>query len=558
MDNQRSFLLVVLAAIVLMIWFQWDKAQRSAQPAAPISTQPSAQYRDGTPTVPRPPSAQYQPAAPSAPSPPSKEDVASKILPGLDRGRRIHVTTDLLEVEIDTQGGDLRYLGLRKHPTTLDETAEPFPLMQDSGKDIFIAQAGLVGKGHQYPYHRTRYRAEKLTYTLEPGQEQLVVDIHWRAPDRTEYIKRHIFSRDSYVIRTEFLVHNRSNRTWSGFLYSQFFRQPPEDDSGFTSLPTFSGGAIYTTEDRYEKIKFSEMAESPLQREVTGGWVAVIQHYFVGAWMPAAKQRGQIYTNSPGKDRYVIGYKNLTPLTLTPGQRGKVGTDLYAGPKENKRLSKLIEGMVLTIDFGWLTFLSSPLFWLLATIHGLIGNWGWAIIVLTILIKMVFYPLNNVSFKSMARMKKLGPRLKALKEQYGDDRERYGKEMMALYKKEKVNPMSSCLPMLLQIPVFIALYWALLESVEMRQAPFMLWIHDLSARDPYFVLPVLMGASMFVTSWMSPATDPMQRRLFLAMPVMFTVFFLFFPSGLVLYWLVNNVLQIIQQTIINRSMAAKK
>jgi YidC/Oxa1 family membrane protein insertase len=324
------------------------------------------------------------------------------------------------------------------------------------------------------------------------------------------------------------------------------------------ALPTFDGGTIYTSEEKYEKIDYDEMAEKPLKRKVVGGWAAMMQHYFVSSWMPESTQPGQIYSSSPSPQHYVIGYKYTEPLTVAPGKSAQVGIDLFAGPKETDRLERLPEGMDLTVDFGWLTFLSAPLYWLLTAINSFVGNLGLSIIVLTIMIKAAFFPLNNAQYKSMAKMKKIQPRMQALKEQYGSDRERYGKEMMQLYKREKVNPMSGCLPILVQIPVFIALYWVLLESVEMRQAPFAFWIQDLSAKDPYYVLPVLMGASMFVTTWMSPTTDPMQRKLFLALPVLFTAFFLFFPSGLVLYWLVNNVLQIIQQTYINRSMAASK
>jgi YidC/Oxa1 family membrane protein insertase len=552
-DNQRTLLLVIAAFLVMMIWFRWEDAQRAAHPEAPESattTTPSA--TGDAPAVPKAPVNAKPGASGTAPAVGAPEQAA------LERGKRVHVKTDLLDVEIDTLGGDVRYLGLRKLPRTLEDTSEPFPLMHDEGKTIYIAQSGLVGHGKNYPFHRTRFVADSSSYTLKDGEDKLVVDLHYRAPNGVRYTKRFSFSRNSYVVRTEFLVDNRSNKPWEGFLYGQFLRHPPESKSGFMALPTFSGGAIYTKEDHYQKIKFSKMEEENLKRDVTGGWAAMMQHYFVGSWMPAAEQKGQIYTSNPASDRYVIGYKYTTPLVIAPGKTGSVGIDMFAGPKEHKRLKKLAEGMELTVDFGWLTFIASPLFWLLTAIHGLIGNWGWSIIVLTIMIKAVFFPLNNAQYKSMAKMKKVGPRMKAMKEQYGDDRERYSKEMMELYKREKINPMSGCLPIFIQIPVFIALYWVLLESVEMRQAPFMLWIQDLSSQDPYYVLPILMGASMFVTTWMSPTTDPMQRKMFLALPLVFTVFFLFFPAGLVLYWFVNNVLQIIQQTLINRSMERSK
>ncbi|KPK11837.1 MAG: hypothetical protein AMJ68_04275 [Acidithiobacillales bacterium SG8_45] len=551
MDNQRTLLIVIAAFLVMMIWFRWEDAQRAALPQAPETATATAPSDTGdAPSVPRTPAS----ATPAGATP----SISAPAQTAIERGKRVRVITDLLDVEIDTLGGDVRALGLRKLPRTLKDASEPFPLMQDSDDKLYVAQSGLVGHGKNYPFHRTRFVADTTEYTLKDGEDRLVVDLKYRGQDSVRYTKRFIFSRDSYVIRIEFLVDNRGSKPWEGFLYGQFLRQPPEETSGFLALPTFTGGAIYTNEDHYQKISFSDMEDEVLRRDVTGGWAAMMQHYFVGSWMPSEEQKGQLYTSHPASNRYVIGYKHTTPLAVAPGTRGSVGIDMFAGPKEHKRLKDLAEGMELTVDFGWLTFIAAPLFWLLTAIHGVIGNWGWAIIVLTIMIKAVFFPLNNAQYKSMAKMKKVGPRMQALKAQYGDDRERYSKEMMELYKKEKINPMSGCLPILIQIPVFIALYWVLLESVEMRQAPFALWIKDLSAQDPYYVLPILMGASMFVTTWMSPTTDPMQRKMFLALPVVFTVFFLFFPAGLVLYWLVNNVLQIIQQTIINRSMEGSK
>ena len=549
MDNQRSILILFAAIIVMMIWFRWEEAQYEAAPQAPAA--PTA--GTSAPSAPAAPAAPAKPGAPTTATP----SATTPVLTGLDRGKRVHVVTDMFDVELDTFGGDIRQLGLREHPETLKNPEEPFLLMQEEGNNLYVAQSGLVGHGKHYPYHRTRFSSDRTEYALKDGQDKLVVDMNYRAPDGVRYTKRFTFNRGSYVIRIEYLVNNRSSKEWQGYLYGQFLRQKPEEKSGFMMLPTFTGGAIYTPEDKYEKISFSDMEEGPFQRDVTGGWAAMMQHYFVGSWMPSSEQKGQIYSSNPRSGQFVLGYKHTAPLTVAAGGQGVVGIDVFAGPKENDHLKKLAEGMELTIDFGWLTFLSAPLFWLLSAINKVIGNWGWSIIVLTIMIKAAFFPLNNAQYKSMAKMKKVGPRMKALKEQYGDDRERYSKEMMELYKREKINPMSGCLPILIQIPVFIALYWVLLESVEMRQAPFALWIKDLSAQDPYYVLPILMGASMFVTTWMSPTTDPMQRRIFLAMPVVFTVFFLFFPAGLVLYWLVNNVLQIIQQTIINRSLEGK-
>jgi YidC/Oxa1 family membrane protein insertase len=550
-DNQRTILIIVAAFLIMTIWFRWEETRRANVTPPPEAGAVTAPATGDAPAVPTTPTT-ASPATDKAPA-----TVSAPTSVGVESAKRVRVTTDLLEVEIDTYGGDIRRLGLRDHPKTLNDPNEPFQLMDDKGEEIYIAQSGLVGHGKNLPYHRTRFTAQNSAYALKDGEDKLVVDLNYRSADGVRYTKRHTFTRDSYVVRTEFLVDNRSGKPWEGFLYGQFLRQAPEEKGGFLMLPTFTGGAIYTKENQYEKISFSDMAEENVKRNVVGGWAAMMQHYFVGSWLPGAEQNGQIYSSNPVGDRYVIGYKHTTPLQLAPGAKGSVGIDMFAGPKEHDRLENLAEGMALTVDFGWLTFIAAPLFWLLTAIHSAIGNWGWSIIVLTIMIKAVFFPLNNAQYKSMAKMKKVGPRMQALKEQYKDDRERYSKEMMELYKREKINPMSGCLPILIQIPVFIALYWVLLESVEMRQAPFALWIKDLSAQDPYYVLPILMGVSMFITTWMSPTTDPMQRRIFLAMPVVFTAFFLFFPAGLVLYWLVNNVLQIGQQYIINRGMEGK-
>jgi YidC/Oxa1 family membrane protein insertase len=326
------------------------------------------------------------------------------------------------------------------------------------------------------------------------------------------------------------------------------------ETGGFlTVIPSYTGGAIYTPENKYEKISLDDMASKPLKREVTGGWVAMLQHYFVGSWLLPKDQRNEFYTMVLEGARYVLGFKNITPTKVAPGETGIIGVSLYVGPKEHKILKTLPEGMDLTVDYGWLTVISAPLFWLLSAIHGLLGNWGWAIIVLTVLIKAAFYPLSAKSYQSMAHMRKMQPRLQALKERYGDDRQKLNQAMMELYKTEKINPLGGCLPIVIQIPVFIALYWVLLESVEMRQAPWILWIKDLSAQDPYYILPIIMGASMFVQQKLNPQpVDPVQQKVFMILPFMFTVFFLFFPAGLVLYWTVNNILSIAQQWRITR------
>jgi YidC/Oxa1 family membrane protein insertase len=407
---------------------------------------------------------------------------------------------------------------------------------------------------------------------------ELRVPLTYQAKDGVRYVKTYVFHRDSYVIDIEFSVANAGKREWSGYLYNQFQRSYVDSSGGLTTIATFTGAAIYTPEHKFEKISFEDMGKKPLKREATDSWVAMLQHYFVGAYLPEKQERVELYTDVANNARYIAGYKQLTPTTIASGQSGVLRTQLYAGPKEQRRLALLTcadvdlskapcaekdqkhaPGMELTVDYGALTFISAPLLWLLEWIHRLIGNWGWSIVILTVLVKLAFYPLSAMSYKSMAQMRKVQPKLEAIKQQYGHDRQQLNQAMMELYRTEKINPFGGCLPILVQIPVFIALYWVLLESVEMRHAPWVLWIHDLSGKDPYYVLPLIMGATMYLQQRLSPQPpDPVQRKVFMIMPVVFTGMFVFFPSGLVLYWTVNNLLSIAQQWRINHVMGATK
>jgi YidC/Oxa1 family membrane protein insertase len=546
MDNRRFFLWTALAAILIMMWTSWEQEYGPKEPVKPIA---ETQVDHTVPTAPSIPTAESDKAATVTPAQTAKEAK-------LKSGQKIRVLTDLLEVEIDTYGGDIRSALLRTYPVELHKLDEPFQLLNDNSKTLFIAQSGLIGKGGVYPNHKTLYRASQTRYELKQGEKDLQVVLTWRAPDGVTYDKIFKFKRNSYVIDVRYQVHNNTKKTWQGYFYGQLQRIPPPEQTGLFRLPTYSGGAIYTPDEKYEKISYSDMEKHDLARKTTGGWAAILQHYFVVSWMDQPKETGELYTRHLSDSHYVIGLKQTTPVTVNAGQVGSAGMDLYVGPKEHNRLQTLVEGMNKTVDFGKLTFIASPLFWLLRHIEGIVGNWGWSIILLTMLLKLVFYPLNNASYQSMAKMRRLAPKQAALKERYKDDKQRYNQAIMEMYKTEKLNPMAGCLPMFIQIPVFIALYWVLLESVEMRQAPFILWIHDLSAPDPYFVLPILMGISMFATTWLTPSTDPTQRKIFMAMPVVMTVFFLFFPAGLVLYWFVNNVLQFIQQLHITRRIEA--
>lgn len=553
MDNQRLILFVVLGFMFLMLWQSWIEYSSPPQPvesATTTSTDTASQADEvvipSTPKI-------------DAESAPISELAAGQQTAGaVSTGQVVNVETDTLKVELNTLGAGINKVWLKNYSVDLDHPDELFQLLNDSGKDIFMAQGGLLVQGRDFPTHKTIYTSSANTYKLSEGKNSIDVEFLWNSPDGVSYKKIYTFHRDSYLIDIKYQVFNTSALAWTGYQYNQFKRTQPEAQSAFnpaTMVPSYTGGAIYDDQEKYRKIDFSDMRESNLSTLITNGWVGMLQHYFAGAWLLDENSKYEIFSNVLADRYFFIGYKSLDPVTIQPGQAGELSSHLFLGPKETKLLKELAPGLELTVDYGWLTPISEPLFWLLSKIHGVVGNWGWAIIILTILIKMVFYPLSAASHKSMANMRKMTPRIKTLKERYGDDKQKLNQAMMKLYKEEKINPLGGCLPVLIQIPVFIALYWALLESVELRQAPWILWIKDLSAPDPYFVLPVLMGVSMLVQQMISMvAMDPMQKKIMMAMPVVFMFFFLFFPAGLVLYWTVNNLLTIAQQYMINKKM----
>jgi len=460
---------------------------------------------------------------------------------------------------INATGGVIERLELKKQAITFQQKDQGFPLLQKTSSEIFNVEDGLFNADKNTPNHQTKYSIEKKTYLLG-SQEQVRVPLSWKADNGVFYTKTLTFTRDSYVVDIDYQISNTSNAPWNGFLYAQFLRTEPADSGGgFGRLPSYTGGATYTEEDKYQKVDFGDIESANLDVTTDNGWVAMLQHYFVGAWIPqpGAKKFYSTYSKQ-ANPQYRIGYRTEYATQVAAGQTGSISTQVFLGPKEQDRLKKIqkdsnIKGLPLTVDFGFLTFIADPLFTVLSWIHKVVGNWGWAIILLTLLIKILFYPLSAASYKSMAGMKKLQPRIQTLKERYKDDRQKFQMEMMALYKKEKINPAGGCLPILIQIPVFIALYWALLESVELRHAPFALWLQDLTAKDPYFVLPVLMGASMWLQQKLNPAPmDDIQKKVMAIMPIALTFLFLTFPQGLVLYWVVNNVLSIAQQWYINK------
>ncbi len=550
MDSYRLFVGLVFAVSVFLLVDAWmrDRHQPEPAPATPVG---QALRETPAPSVETPvaPAAQGQPIAPGATVGAGKGT--------LPKGERIRVQTDYLIAEIDTLGGDLRRVELLLHKERGDKDKN-FVLLEENPPRVYVAQSGLIGEG--LANHNTLFSAAGTTYQLEPAEDTLVVRLEGPAAGAAKVVKTYTFHRSSYVIDVGFEVTNLTDLPSEPYAYFQLVRDtnPPEGDSRL--VPTYTGAEVYTEKDKLHKVSFADIEanKGSYPKSATDGWLAFVQHYFLSAWL---LQQGapREYFLKPLTTGLAAGGV-ITPVgSVAPKQTALVAAKLYAGPQEQESLKALAPGLELTIDYGWLRVLAVPLFWVLNQIHSVVGNWGVAIILLTVLIKLVFYPLSAASYKSMARMKVMAPKLQRLKERYGDDRQKMHQAMMELYKTEKINPLGGCLPIVVQIPVFIALYWVLLLSVELRHAPFMLWINDLSSPDPYFILPVLMGATMFIQTWLNPTPpDPMQARLMKIMPVAFSVFFFFFPSGLVLYWLVNNILSIGQQWQITRALERSK
>ncbi|MDH5784314.1 MAG: membrane protein insertase YidC [Chromatiales bacterium] len=546
MDFQKTILYVALGFTLLMIYEAWQEDYvRPKTAPGEVTTEVAA---GDTPTL--PPVSGSQPVQGSGDTP---------VVNALKSGKRITVETDLFNIEIDTRGGDLRRAELKHYAVSGDKPDVPFRLMDDE-QGIFIAQSGLLStrdSNSPSPGTEQIYSTASDSYTLSEGAESLEVRLSWRDESGVSVDKVYTFYRDKYLIDVRFEISNGSANEWKGHMYRQLARSRPEEENTLF-MYTYTGGVIYSAEEKYEKIEFDDMDDGNLSRNITGGWAAIIQHYFLGAWIPSAEEGNSYYSKVVDKSRYLLGMVG-SALSVHAGEKGSIRAQLYVGPKIQDELEEIAEGLELTVDYGVLTILAKPLFWLLKIIHGMVNNWGWSIILLTVLIKAVFYKLSETSYKSMAHMRKLQPKLQQLKENYGDDKQKLNEAMMRMYREEKINPLGGCLPILVQIPVFIALYWMLLESVEIRQQPFMLWITDLTAKDPYFILPVLMGATMLIQHKLNPTPlDPIQARVMMILPIAFTFFFLWFPSGLVLYWVVNNTLSIIQQYYITRVVIGNK
>ncbi|BCM26316.1 membrane protein insertase YidC [Methyloradius palustris] len=550
MDTKRLILFVILSFSILMLWDGW---QRQHLPAD--SGTESTQAQDAS--VPQVTNGQ----TPTAALDPNKENAALvqdsgfRLLPG----KRVHVETDLFSAEIDTTGGDLRHLELLKHRAS-DTTDHNFVLMDDTAAPMtYVAQTGLIGT--DLPTHKSVFTTAADSYQMEAGKDTLDVRFTWVGSNGVQVDKIYTFHRGDYAIDVNYQIHNGGSTPIEPWVYYQIVHDS-QSNQGSKMMPTFTGGAYFTQADKYKKLPFKDMEKSNLSKNTPDGWVGIVQHYFVSAWIPEESKSREFYTKKLSENIYSIGSKGALD-TVAPGASIEAKAKFYAGPQTHTDLEKTAPGLELTVDYGILKVIAFPLFWVLSHIEIVVHNWGVAIILLTVLIKLMFYPLSAKSYRSMAQMRELAPRLQRMKEQFGDDKQKMQQAMMELYKTEKINPMGGCLPILVQIPVFISLYWVLLGSVEMRHAPFMLWIHDLSAVDPYYVLPLLMGATMIIQTRLNPApTDPVQAKVMMIMPIVFSVFFFFFPAGLVLYWLVNNLLSITQQwrinTVIKRETAAKK
>ncbi len=551
MKIHRSIPIVALAIVSYLMVLQWNADYGQAELPPPVTTQTASSDLPETSTP-----AAVSDDVPSATT--TSGDVVNSPSTAVS-DKLIRVQTDVFDLAIDPLGGDIVQLKLPLFPRRQDRPDVPFQLFNNDPSQLYLAQSGLTGANgpDARANGRPLYSASQSNYKLEDGQDQLVVELTFSEAG-VNYLKRFTFKRGMYDLGVSYRIDNQSGQSWSGNLFAQLKRDASPDPSSSTATgsATYLGAALWTAHKPYTKVSMSNMDSAPLKENVQGGWVAWLQHYFVTAWIPEKDSANTVQTRKDSQGNYIIGFTGPA-LNVSAGASAETSATLYAGPKTQKNLLALSPGLDLTIDYGMLWFIAQPIFWLLVHIHSLLGNWGWSIICLTIVIKLAFFPLSAASYKSMARMRAVAPKLAALKEQFGDDRQKMSQGMMELYKKEKINPLGGCLPILVQMPVFLSLYWVLLESVEMRQAPWMFWITDLSIKDPFFLLPIIMGATMFIQQQLNPTPpDPMQAKVMKLMPIIFTFFFLWFPAGLVLYWVVNNCLSIAQQWYITRKIEA--
>ena len=587
MEIQRALILTAIAVVTYLMILAWQEDYgRSPEVDQTTVTRDAGTIPgdadvtaasnngangDDLPTDDSIPSAADAPAA-AVPSDTIPTSSAGDQVPQATAERLVSVRTDNMDIEIDRLGGDIVRLALLDYPRQVDTPDQPFILLERSASRTYVAQSGIIGaNGTDSGEGRPTWQAERAAYTLGEHENELNVDLYLRQENGAEIIKRYTFERGSHLIRTTHIIRNNTNEPWQGALYGQIKRDgssdPGKSNAGFIPMPTYLGAAYWSSDRPYNKLTLSNMRDDNLSTTQEGGWVAMIQHYFLSAWVPDPGEQHRystVYRRS--QDEYILRF--VSPATtVAPNSEGVLYAELYVGPKQQDDLRAISPGLHMTVDYGWLWFLAQPIFALLVflqsgqiTLFGNqfdigfgVGNWGVAIILLTLVIKLIFFKLSATSYRSMARMRKVAPEMQRIREQHKSDRQKQSMELMKLYQKEKINPLGGCLPILVQMPVFIALYYVLLESVELRQAPFFGWIQDLSIMDPWFILPLMMGASMWFQMRLNPTPpDPTQAQVMKWMPVIFTVFFLWFPAGLVLYWLTNNILSIAQQWVITR------
>lgn len=541
MDTKRLIVFIALSFGLLFVWQEYFAPKPAPKPAV-VTTHTAS----GVTTTSGAPAATADASA------------------NLARGQSVEVTTDMVRARIDTAGGDVRSLDLLQQGS-VDDPSKPLTLLTDQGGRTYVAQSGLLSPVVGLPTHKTVFRVEKTQYTLADGQNSVSVTLVAPPENGVQVKKTFTFTRGSYLIDVRYDIHNETGRPLPASAYYRLLRdgKAPEGEGRFAH--TFTGPAVYTDAGKFQKVAFEDLDKhkASYEKNSDNGWVAMLQHYFASAWILkttdgkgvcANAQSCQFELKPVAGGLYSAGVVVSLPV-IAPGATQTISVPLYAGPEETKVLKATAPGLELTKDYGWVTIIATPLFWLLQTLHGLVGNWGWAIVLLTVIVKAVLYPLSATSYRSMAKMKALAPRMERLKAQFGDDRAKFQQAMMEMYKAEKVNPLGGCLPIVVQIPVFIGLYWALLASVELRQAPWLGWVHDLTRPDPFYILPVLMAATTFAQTFLNPPpTDPMQAKMMKIMPLAFSVMFFFFPSGLVLYWLTNNILSIAQQWFVNKNI----
>ena len=545
MESQRNILVIALLLVSFLIWQQWqtDKAPQ------PEVAQQSTQSNTGD--------ASFVPESDQVAG-----EVPTDVAPATSR-RQVTITTDSLKLTIDTRGGDVVRAELLEHDDELNSD-DKFVLLSSGSNFVNVAQSGLIGRDGPdgNAAGRPGYHTEQTSYQLADGQDSLTVPMTFTNDQGVTFTKTFTLTRDNYVVKVGYVIDNQSDEPVQAQLYGQLKQSevnPNEEGGNMLMASAYRGPAYSSSDTRYSKYDFKSVRETNLNQTTTGGWVSMLQHYFVSAWIAPEQEQNQLYTRSlNNQGQAIIGFK--APLvTVAPGSEQTLSANLWLGPKLQNKMAAAAENLDLTVDYGWLWFIAQPLFKLLHFLQSFVVNWGLAIVLTTFAVRGIMYPLTKAQYTSMAKMRMLQPKLAALRERHGDDRQKMSQGMMELYKKEKVNPLGGCLPILVQMPIFISLYWVLMESVELRHAPFFLWINDLSVRDPYFVLPILMGASMFMIQKMSPTTvtDPMQQKVMQFMPIIFTFFFLWFPAGLTLYWLVSNVVTITQQWFIFRQLEKK-